>query len=132
MAQAYTPGAAKSDLKEITRLLARGVDVNSCDYDGRTALHIAASEGLVRACMRRAGRVEAYVLHAQVDVAQMLLQANAAPNPVDRWGHTPLADAQRGGRKEVAAVIRAAGGLESAPPQLKQSRSTTRRSGLLR
>jgi ankyrin repeat protein len=37
--------AAKGDVAEIKHLLLKSVNVNATDYDGRTALHIAASEG---------------------------------------------------------------------------------------
>lgn len=42
------------------RLYAKGVDMNGCDYDGRTALHLTADEGhnrIVRFLLRTA-RVE--------------------------------------------------------------------------
>src|SRR5262249_37362030 len=35
--------ASQGDLRGIQSLLARGVDLNLADYDGRTALHLAAS-----------------------------------------------------------------------------------------
>lgn len=37
--------AARGDSAEIKHLLLKAVNVNATDYDGRTALHIAASEG---------------------------------------------------------------------------------------
>ena len=50
------------------RLVDRG------DYDYRTPLHVAAAEG-TQSCV------------------ECLLDADADPNPKDRWGHTPLFDA---------------------------------------
>lgn len=44
-------------------------DVNSHDYDGRSALHLAASEG-------------------KLGAVQLLLERGARVNPLDRWGGT--------------------------------------------
>lgn len=44
-------------------------DVNSHDYDGRSALHLAASEG-------------------KLGAVQLLLERGANVNPLDRWGGT--------------------------------------------
>ena len=37
--------ASLGDLNEIKSLCAKGVDLDEADYDGRTPLHLAASEG---------------------------------------------------------------------------------------
>ena len=61
------------------------------DYDKRTALHVAASEG-------------------HTDLVVLLMNAGANPNRSDRWGGSPLDDAQRHGHPEVAKVLRERGG----------------------
>jgi glutaminase len=78
--------ASQGDLVELRRLVARGVDVNVADYDGRTALHLAASEG------RR-------------EAVSFLLSRKANPDAVDRWRSTPLADAEREGHADIAAML---------------------------
>nr|XP_048328298.1 integrin-linked protein kinase 1 isoform X5 [Ziziphus jujuba var. spinosa] len=70
--------ANEGDLEGIKELLDSGTNVNFSDIDGRTALHIAACQGLS-------------------DVVQLLLHRGAKVDPQDRWGSTffqqPLADA---------------------------------------
>ena len=65
--------------------------VNFRDYDRRTALHVAASEG-------------------HLDVVRLLVQLGARVNRSDRWGGSPLDDAHRHHHKEVAAFLRSKGG----------------------
>ncbi|CAN6553273.1 unnamed protein product [Malus baccata var. baccata] len=66
--------ANEADLDGIKELLDSGVDVNFRDIDDRTALHVAACQGLT-------------------DVVSLLLDRGADVDPKDRWGSTPLADA---------------------------------------
>ncbi|GAV80557.1 Pkinase domain-containing protein/Ank_2 domain-containing protein [Cephalotus follicularis] len=66
--------ANEGDLIGIQELLDSGIDVNFRDIDNRTALHVAACQGLT-------------------DVVAFLLQRGAEVDPKDRWGSTPLADA---------------------------------------
>ncbi len=83
--------AARGDLGEIRRLVAAGVPADIADYDRRTALHLAASEG-------------------HEATAKFLLQHCANPAPKDRWGATPLDDARREGRDAIIALLEAAAG----------------------
>ncbi len=59
----------RGDVEGVTELLDMGCDVNGSDYDGRSALHLAASEG-------------------KVDVVRLLLAWGAKVNALDRWGST--------------------------------------------
>ncbi|XP_058103483.1 integrin-linked protein kinase 1-like [Magnolia sinica] len=63
--------ACKGDVKGVEDLLNEGIDVNSIDLDGRTALHIAACEG-----------------HA--DIVKLLLRWRVNIDARDRWGGTVL------------------------------------------
>ncbi|MEM7022612.1 MAG: glutaminase A [Pseudomonadota bacterium] len=82
--------ASTDDLGAIRRLVAQGVPLDLADYDLRSPLHLAAAEG-------HAGIVR-YLIAQAVEV-----------NPRDRWGNTPLDDATRHGRDEVADALRQAG-----------------------
>jgi glutaminase len=83
---AVCTAASQGDLYEIQRLEASGVSLDEGDYDARTGIHLASSEGheeLVR-----------YFIEQRVDV-----------NPKDRWGGTPLSDAIRGNHAKVIELL---------------------------
>jgi hypothetical protein len=65
------------------------------DYDARTSLHVAASEG-------------------HLELVGFLLEHGANPNRSDRWGGSPLDDAMRERRRDVVEFLRAHGGLAGA------------------
>ncbi|MBU6452279.1 MAG: glutaminase A [Cyanobacteria bacterium REEB67] len=88
---AFCCAASEGDVGEMRRLVARGLDPGACDYDRRTALHLAASEGKV-ASLR-------YLLELGVEV-----------NPMDRWGNTPLDDAERQNHLDIISVLTEHGG----------------------
>ena len=61
------------DLNSIIILESKGVDLNSYDYDKRTALHLACSEG-------------------HINVIEYLLKKKVNKKVVDRWNNTPIDD----------------------------------------
>ncbi|MFQ6638916.1 hypothetical protein Gotur_015786 [Gossypium turneri] len=77
---------AKGDSDFLRRLLSNGVDPNSRDYDHRTPLHVAASEGL-------------YIM------AKLLIEAGASVFSKDRWGNTPLDEARMCGNKNLIKLL---------------------------
>ena len=83
--------AAEGKKKQLEDLITNGVCVNTADYDKRTALHLASSEG-------------------HVDVVECLLALNANVNATDRMGFSPLVDACRHGHLQVQTLLRNAGG----------------------
>ena len=78
--------ACQGDLLEMRKLVARGLDVNTADYDGRRAVHLAASEGRSE-CLR------------------FLISHGADLDATDRWGHTALDDARRGDHAAIIALL---------------------------
>ena len=86
--------ASIGDLAQVIQMCEKeGLSINGCDYDSRSALHLAAGEG-------------------RLAVVAYLLAAGANPNAEDRWGGTPLDDALRHQMVDVANALRSAGGVE--------------------
>lgn len=74
-------------IRDIQNLIAKGVDLSSADYDGRTGLHLAASEG-------------------HIDVVKLLIKEGVPLMPLDRWGGSPLDDAKREKRKDIVTLLK--------------------------
>jgi adenylate kinase len=85
-ANSFITAAAEGDLDEVKALLQFGnVNLNSGDYDRRTALHLAAGEG-----------------HSSM--VEFLCQAGANVNIRDRWGNRPMDDAIRSPKCAPACI----------------------------
>lgn len=69
--------AASGDVSKVVSLITNGVNVNTPDYDGRTALHVASAKN-------------------QLNVVKYLLEVGADPRALDNFNNTPLDDAARG------------------------------------
>jgi hypothetical protein len=69
-----------------TMMIDDGARVNCCDYDNRTALHIAAAEG-------------------HVEAVKFLLMKGANTHLRDRFGFLPLDDAVRGEHGQVVVEL---------------------------
>lgn len=80
--------AASGDVTALRRHKLSGMDVTLADYDGRTALHLAAAEG-------------------HMDCIEFLLeQCNVPHDPKDRWGNMPIDEAETFGHIEVVEYLR--------------------------
>ncbi|KAK4410143.1 Potassium channel GORK [Sesamum angolense] len=85
--------ASRGDRVGLNEMLRQGMSPNVQDYDNRTALHLAASEG-----------------HASI--VELLLAYNANVNLRDRWQRTPLADAKLYQHRDICRILEVNGGRE--------------------
>ncbi|KAK3012444.1 hypothetical protein RJ639_010367 [Escallonia herrerae] len=85
--------ASRGDRVGLNQMLRGGISPNVQDYDRRTALHLAASEG-----------------HASI--VELLVQYKADVNLEDRWHRTPLTDARLYGHRDICRIIEVNGGRD--------------------
>ena len=82
--------SSTGNLKRLKRVLERSkktiTSENFSDYDNRTPLHVAASEG-------------------SFAVADWLVKSGVTINPVDRWGSTPLESAVYGNHSDLVKML---------------------------
>lgn len=78
--------AASGDAVSLKMTLSVGADPNAADYDLRTPMHVAAAAG-------------------QTKVVQALLEFGARRDPVDRWGNTPVSEAEKNGHAEILRLL---------------------------
>ncbi|BES91719.1 Glutaminase [Nesidiocoris tenuis] len=79
--------AASGDVAALRRHKLSGMDMSLSDYDGRTALHLAAAEG-------------------HLDCVTFLLeQCNVPHDKKDRWGNAPLDEAKTFGRVQIVEYL---------------------------
>lgn len=86
--------ASRGDRVGLNMMLREGISPNVQDYDKRTALHLAASEG-----------------HASI--VELLVQYKADVNLEDRWQRTPLTDARLYGHRDICRILEVNGGKDT-------------------
>ncbi|XP_024929031.2 integrin-linked protein kinase 1-like [Ziziphus jujuba] len=85
--------ASRGDRVGLNLMLIKGTSPDVQDYDNRTALHLAASEG-----------------HASI--IELLLHYKANVNLKDRWQRTPLTDARLYGHRDICRILEVNGGKD--------------------
>uniref|UniRef100_A0A0N5CGC7 glutaminase n=1 Tax=Strongyloides papillosus TaxID=174720 RepID=A0A0N5CGC7_STREA len=79
--------AKNGEIQTVRRLYLQGANLNMSDYDGRTALHLAACEG-----------------HPNL-VKFLLTVGKVNHASQDRWGRTPYDEAKAFGKEECAKIL---------------------------
>jgi len=83
---------ATADADTVRHIVSRGFDVNSQQYDGRCALHLAAKMG-------------------NEQMVKLLCELGAEVNIKDRFGTTPMREAVNGKHAKAAEALARAGGV---------------------
>ena len=107
--------AARGDFEKLRKLIGMGANINSSDYDGRSALvRIEFSYSFLPLSLCLSFRpMELQHLascHGYVEIVRFLLDAGADVNKMDKHGMTPLHEALKSGHDEVAEVLKSHGG----------------------
>ena len=79
--------AANGKTESVRQFLSLGADPNFGNYDHRTALHLACAEG-------------------QLEIVQLLLLRGADIHAIDRWGSSPMDEAEKGGFAEIIEELK--------------------------
>lgn len=102
----FIKAAAEGDLEEVQTILRyHGTIVDQGDYDNRTALHLAASNG-------------------HLPIVKLLCEAKANVNAKDRWNRQPLDDAVA---PAIVAELQSRGATRGAAPPEKNLDSSIKR-----
>ena len=80
--------AKEGDLENIKRLFNLNIDMNQCDYDGRTALHLACCEN-------------------NLEIVKFLINiVKVKKDPRDRWNKTPFQEAKEKNLTEIIECLK--------------------------
>ncbi|PRQ29238.1 putative protein kinase TKL-Pl-5 family [Rosa chinensis] len=94
--------ASRGDRVGLNQMLIQGISPDVQDYDNRTALHLAASEG-------------------HTPIVELLVCYKANVNLQDRWKRTPLTDARLYGHRDICRILEVNGANDFTSDQLMGS-----------
>ena len=99
------------DTTALKRMHLKGQDLNECDYDGRTALHVSAAEGHIE-CVNFLVNVAKVKIDVEDRYSEpiFLISKFTTQYLCSRWGFTPKDEATRFGHDSVFAVLSVAAG----------------------
>jgi glutaminase len=98
--------ASLGDVRTTQRLFDDQANLAKGDYDLRTPMHLSAAEG----CL---------------EVVRFLLENGISPNTRDRWGGTPLDDAELAGHSDVVELLQQHGAQAGSPPHIASGSRAT-------
>lgn len=119
MKEQFFKAVVKGDLKEVNRFLDQGIDINSKDSQGRTAIMIATyakNAEMVKVLIDKGADVNlrdnmknSPFLYAgaegYLEILKLTIEAGADPSIVNRFGGTALIPASEHGYVEVVKVL---------------------------
>ena len=79
--------AKNGDLDNLKKLYNKNIDMSQNDYDGRTALHLASSEG------------HTHIVNFLINIVKV------NKNPIDRWDNKPIDDAVKNNFTEIIEML---------------------------
>ena len=85
--QLFISAASRGELEKVKRYSKKNIDLNTSDYDKRTALHLSSAED-------------------HIDTVKYLLDNGADPLPKDRWGNTPYSEAVKNNNGDIIQLFR--------------------------
>lgn len=91
---------ARGIYEDVTAKLSQGASPTFADYDKRTPLHLAATEGHVSICV-------------------LLIENGADVNARDRWGQTPLCNANERKSAEIKELLVGNGAVDEGPRSIE-------------
>lgn len=103
--QALT-AANLGDIRTLQWLLDDKADLEKGDYDLRTPMHLSAAEG-------------------RLEIVRLLLENSVSANTRDRWGSSPLDEAEIGNHSDVADLLKQHGAEKGNPQHIASESKAT-------
>lgn len=103
----FLDAAIGGDLTAMQKRISKGTNVFTCDYDYRSALHLAAAQGHYN------------LLSLLIDQCSSIEEKEKLVGVTDRWGGTPLSEAMHYGHADCIELLSQFGGKVGETKHLK-------------